>query len=163
MEGIMATHTNDDSLIHEAMPAPSEKAEKKTVTMPIGVPGYTLHDEQRDIPVTEPPVWPTNKDLKYVGKSLERLDGLAKVTGRARYTADVQLPGMLYAKFVSAAVPHAKVVSIDTSAAESYPGVKGVHIIEHAMGGAVLRDPSMEQVKYPVVRYAGQPKKLPPW
>jgi xanthine dehydrogenase YagR molybdenum-binding subunit len=153
----MATHTNEDSLLQEATPAPSGNTGKKTVTMPIGVPGYTLHDEQCEIPVTEPPVWPTNKDLKYVGKPLERLDGIAKVTGRARYTADVQLPGMLYAKFVSATVPHAKVVSVDTSAAESYPGVKGVHVIQHVMGGAVLRDPALEQVTYPVVRYAGQP------
>ena len=153
----MPNPANEDSLLQEAAPAPSGNAEKKTVTMPVGVPGYTLRDEQREIPVTEPPVWPINKDLKYVGKPLERLDGIAKVTGRARYTADVQLPGMLYAKFVSATVPHAKVVAVDTSAAESYPGVKGVHVIEHVMGGAVLRDSSLEQVTYPVVRYAGQP------
>src|SRR5262249_1696597 len=49
------------------------------------------------------------------------------------------------------------VVSVDTSAAERYPGVKGVHVIHHVMGNAVLRDPALEQVKYPVVRYAGQP------
>jgi len=153
----MAIHTNEDSLLQETAPAPIGNADKKTVTMPVGVPGYTLRDEQREVPVTEPPVWPINKDLKYVGKPLERLDGYAKVTGRARYTADVQLPGMLYAKFVNATVPHAKVLSVDTSQAERYPGVKGVHVIEHVMGGAVLRDPSQEQVKYPVVRYAGQP------
>jgi xanthine dehydrogenase YagR molybdenum-binding subunit len=157
MEGIMATHANEDSLLQEAAPASDGKSDKKTVTMPIGVPGYTLHDEQREVPTAEPPVWPINKELKYVGKPLERLDGLAKVTGRARYTADVQLPGMLYAKFVNASVPHAKVVSIDTSAAESHPGVRGVHVIESVMGGAVLRDPSLEKTKYPVVRYAGQP------
>jgi xanthine dehydrogenase YagR molybdenum-binding subunit len=125
--------------------------------MPVGVPGYTLRDEQREVPVTEPPVWPINKDLKYVGKSHERLDGYAKVTGRARYTADVQLPGMLYAKFVNSTLPHATVVSVDTSAAERHPGVKGVHVIQHVDGNAVLRDPLLEQVKYPVVRYAGQP------
>ena len=54
-------------------------------------------------------------------------------------------------------VPHAKVVSVDTSAAERHPGVKGVHVIQHVMGSAVLRDPALEQAKYPVVRYAGQP------
>jgi xanthine dehydrogenase YagR molybdenum-binding subunit len=151
------SHTNKDSLLQDAAPATAENADKKTVAMPIGVPGYTLHDEQRDVPVTEPPVWPINKDLKYVGKPHERLDGFAKVTGRARYTADVQLPGMLYATFVNATLPHAKVVSVDTSAAERHPGVKGVYVIQHVQGGAVLRDPSLEQVKYPVVRYAGQP------
>jgi xanthine dehydrogenase YagR molybdenum-binding subunit len=146
-----------DEFFQEAAPAPAGDSEKKSVNMPIGVPGYTLHDEQREVPATEPPVWPINKDLKYVGKSHERLDGLAKAMGRARYTSDVQLPGMLYAKFVNATLPHAKVVSVDTSAAERHPGVKGVHVIQHVMGNAVLRDPSLEPVKYPVVRYAGQP------
>jgi xanthine dehydrogenase YagR molybdenum-binding subunit len=149
----MATHANGNPLLQE----PAAGSDKKTVTMPIGVPGYTLHDEQREIPATEPPVWPVNKDLKYVGHSVERWDGQTKVSGRARYTADIQLPGMLYAKFVNASVPHATVVSVDTSAAESHPGVKGVHVIQLVLGGAVLRDPALEQVKYPVVRYAGQP------
>lgn len=153
----MASNTNEDSLIQEAAPAATGHSDKKSVAMPIGVPGYTLHDEQREVPATEPPVWPINKDLKYVGKSHERWDGYAKATGRARYTADVQLPGMLYAKLVNASVPHAKVVSVDTSAAESHPGVRGVHVIQHVMGNAVLRNESLEQVKYPVVRYAGQP------
>ncbi len=162
----MATHVSENSLLSdlllkEALPQAEEKkpdsTPKKTVQMPIGVPGYTLHDEPREVPTSEPPVWPINKDLKYVGQSVERWDGAAKVSGRAKYTADVQLPGMLYAKFVDASVPHAKVVSVDTSAAERYPGVKGVHVIQHVLGGAVLRDPALEQVKYPVVRYAGQP------
>ncbi len=156
----MATDTNEDSLLQDVVqeaPASGGGPEKKSMSVPVGVPGYTLHDEQRDVPVAEPPVWPINKDLKYVGKSHERWDGMAKATGRARYTADVQLPGMLYAQFVNANVPHAKVISVDTSAAERHPGVRGVHVIQHVMGNAVLRDPSLEQVKYPVVRYAGQP------
>jgi xanthine dehydrogenase YagR molybdenum-binding subunit len=153
---MMPSHTNEEGLLQQSEVAPAG-SEKRSVSMPVGVPGYTLRDEQRSVPTTEPPVWPINKDLKYVGKSHERLDGHAKATGRARYTSDVQLPGMLYAKFVNSSVPHAKVVSVDTSAAERYPGVKGVHVIQHVMGGAVLRDPSLEQTSYPVVRYAGQP------
>src|SRR5271165_3571195 len=154
MEATMA-NLKEDSLLQAA--APGADSDKKTVSMPVGVPGYTLRDEQREVPANEPPVWPINKDLKYVGKSPERWDAMAKVTGRAHYTADVQLPGMLYAKFVSATVPHAKVVSVDTSEAESHPGVQAVHVIEQVLGNAVLRDASLEQVKYPVVRYAGQP------
>lgn len=137
--------------------ADTPAAATKTVSVPVGIPGYTLHEEQRIVPDTEPPVMPVNKDLEYIGKSLERWDGQAKVTGRARYTADVQLPGMLYARFVNAPIPHARVVSIDTTAAESHPGVKGVHVIESLLGAAVLRDPSLERTQYPIVRYAGQP------
>jgi len=143
----------EDALLQQSAADPT----KKTVQMPIGVPGYTLTDESREVPLTEPPVWPINKDLKYVGQSIERYDGQAKATGRARYTSDIQLPGMLYAKFVDASVPHARVISIDTTAAEKYPGVRGVHVIQHVLGNAVLRNSSLEQVKYPVVRYAGQP------
>jgi hypothetical protein len=110
------THSVADAILIAA--TDSSGAATKTVSMPIGVPGYTLHDEQRTVPATEPPVLPVNKDLDYIGKSPERWDGHAKVTGRARYTADVQLPGMLYARFVNASIPHARVLSIDTSAAE---------------------------------------------
>ncbi len=149
----MKTPGMEDTLLDQAAAAPA----KKNVQMPIGVPGYTLTDESREVPATEPPVWPVNKDLKFVGQSVERYDGHAKVTGRARYTSDVQLPGMLYAKFVNASVPHARVVSVDTTAAEKYPGVRGVHVIQHVLGNAVLRNSALEQVKYPVVRYAGQP------
>ena len=81
-----------------------------------------------------------------------------KGMGRGKYTADIQLPGMLYARMVDATVPHGRITSIDTSAAEKLPGVKAVHVIEHTYGIAELRDPSQEAPsKYPIVRYAGQP------
>lgn len=133
-------------------------AGKRTVTMPVGVPGYTLHEETREVPATEPPVLPVNSSLQYIGKPVERYDGHLKVTGQARYTADTQLPGMLYARFLNATVPHARIVSIDTSAAEKYPGVRAIHVIERELGNAVLRNPALDsQSKYPTVRYAGQP------
>ncbi len=150
------THPVPDAFLGAAADTSNTTA-TKTVNMPIGVPGYTLHDEQRTVPASEPPVLPVNKDLQYIGKSPERWDAQAKVTGRARYTADVQLPGMLYASFVNSNVPHAKVLSVDTSAAEKCPGVKGVYVIERLLGGAVLRNPALDVSKYPIVRYAGQP------
>lgn len=153
----MPSHWNEGSMLQQPEAAANGKSDKKTVNMPVGVPDYTLRDEPREVPITEPPVWPINKDLKYVGKSPERWDGYAKATGRARYTSDVQLPGMLYAKFVNANVPHAKVISVEISAAEKHPGVRAVHVIEHVLGNASLRDPSLERSNYPVVRYAGQP------
>ena len=101
--------------------------------MPYGVPGYTLHDVQRQVPATEPPVLPINAKLEYIGKSPARWDAHAKASGSGRYTADIQLPGMLYAKMVNSNVPHARVVSVDTSAAEKVPGVKGVFVIQHIL------------------------------
>ncbi len=55
-----------------------------------------------------------------------RVEGPLKVSGRARYTSDVHLPGMLYAKFLLSPHPHARIVSIDTSAAKAVPGVHAV-------------------------------------
>ena len=152
----MATHVSDP-VSNAILSGAADSSQTKTVSMPIGVPGYTLHEEERTVPASEPPILPVNKDLEFIGKPIERWDGHLKVSGKARYTADVQLPGMLYAKFVNANLPHARVISIDTSEAERHPGVKGVHVIETILGNAELRDPSLEKTKYPVVRYAGQP------
>lgn len=129
----------------------------RTEMMPVGIPGYTLRQEARQVPASQPPVLPVNSDLQYIGKSPTRWDAQAKVSGGAHYTADIQLPGMLYAKFVNSALPHAKIVSIDTTEAEKLPGVKGVYVIRHLLGGAVLRDPALDQSSYPIARYAGQP------
>jgi xanthine dehydrogenase YagR molybdenum-binding subunit len=55
---------------------------------------------------------------------VKRLDGPEKVTGRAKYTFDIKRPGMLYARVVRSPHPHARVVSVDLSAAQRAPGVK---------------------------------------
>src|ERR1051326_5721940 len=65
-----------------------------------------------------------------VGTSLPRLDGPDKVTGRARYAGDQLLPGMLYARLVLSPYAHARIVSIDTSAALAVPGVVAVFTAE---------------------------------
>jgi len=59
-----------------------------------------------------------------------RLEGPLKVTGKAKYTYDIKLPGMLWGRMVGASVPHAEVVKIDTSKAEKVPGVKAVWTTE---------------------------------
>ncbi len=67
-----------------------------------------------------------NPGYKWVGTRPIRPDGLEKVTGKARFGADLVLPGMLYGKVVRSPHAHARIVSIDTSAAESMEGVKAV-------------------------------------
>jgi xanthine dehydrogenase YagR molybdenum-binding subunit len=74
--------------------------------------------------------WPAADQRTLIGKRISRVDGPEKVSGRAKYTYDVHRPGMLYGKVVRSPHAHAKVVSIDTSAAEKMPGVKGVYIIQ---------------------------------
>jgi xanthine dehydrogenase YagR molybdenum-binding subunit len=123
-----------------------------------GIPQNGLQHKEREVPQDEPPPLPPNAELKYIGKPTERYDGPAKAMGKGKYTADINLPGMLYARMVDATIPHGRIVSIDTSAAEKVPGVRAVHVIEHVYGVAELRDPKQEAPsRYPVVRYAGQP------
>src|SRR5574337_937482 len=55
-----------------------------------------------------------------------RIEGPLKVSGRARYSGDVRLPGMLRAKFLFSTRPHARIVSIDASKARALPGVHAV-------------------------------------
>ena len=138
--------------MHGASPSP------KAAGVMVGIAGESLRRESRDVPSGEPPQWGTNSELSVVGKPTPRLDGALKVTGAARYTCDVQLPGMLYARRVSSPHAHALVLSVDTSEAEKMPGVKAVHVVELAIEGAKLRDPSLEKnkSKYPRVRYVGQ-------
>ena len=67
------------------------------------------------------------KEFRNIGKeNIRRLDGLEKASGRARYTMDVQLPGMLYLRFLNSPYPHAKIKAMDTTEAETLPGVRGV-------------------------------------
>jgi CO/xanthine dehydrogenase Mo-binding subunit len=66
------------------------------------------------------------KQLKVVGKALPRLDGIDSVTGRATYTVDVALPGLLHARLFRSPLPHAKIRRLDVSRARALPGVASV-------------------------------------
>ncbi len=63
---------------------------------------------------------------KLVGQNYVTPDLVAKVTGRAKYAEDFRVDGMLYAKLLLSPLPHARVRSIDTSAAEAMPGVRAI-------------------------------------
>src|SRR5262249_20966768 len=73
--------------------------------------------------------WPAAEKRSLIGTRISRLDGPWKSSGRAKYTYDVNLPDMLHAKMVFSPVAHAKLVSIDTKAAEAMPGVKAVQLM----------------------------------
>jgi CO/xanthine dehydrogenase Mo-binding subunit len=68
----------------------------------------------------------TTRDVKGVGVSIPRPDGPEKVTGRVQYVADIQPKGLLHAKLLRSPHAHAKIISIDTSAAKALPGVRAV-------------------------------------
>ena len=68
----------------------------------------------------------SNEEYQVVGTRPIRHDGPDKVTGRARYGADVQLPGLLHGKLLRSPHPHARIKNIDASRALALPGVKAV-------------------------------------
>lgn len=129
--------------------------EKKTLVLTHGITTGTLGTVEREVPAGEPPPLPPNANLGAIGKRVPRVDGRAKVTGAATYTADVRLPGMLYARMVTAPHPHARIRAIDMTAAAASPGVRAVHVIENVLGGAVMQE--KDRSPWPLVRYAGQP------
>jgi len=67
-----------------------------------------------------------------IGTDVERLDGPDKAAGRAKYTQDVHLPGMLYARVVRCPHAHARITRLDTSAARRVPGFKALWVIQPA-------------------------------
>lgn len=77
-----------------------------------------------EVPEGEPAIWGADAKLRVVGTAIPRLDGTAKATGRAVYTADVRLPGMLHGRMLRAAAAGGRLKSLDLAAAEKAPGVK---------------------------------------
>jgi xanthine dehydrogenase molybdenum-binding subunit len=106
----------------------------------------------------EPPALAESKWAEnVVGKVHVRPEAVAKVTGRAQFTDDLQLPGMIYGRAKRADVPHAAVKSLDISKAKALPGVLAVLTAEDIPGdhyhGTFIRDwPSMvgigEKIRY---------------
>ncbi|MGP8079225.1 MAG: xanthine dehydrogenase family protein molybdopterin-binding subunit [Dehalococcoidales bacterium] len=74
----------------------------------------------------EPETWTADSTLKVVGKGQPRIDGPEHVTGRAKYTCDIRLPGMLYARILRSPHPHARIKHLDTTKAVVFPGVRAV-------------------------------------
>jgi xanthine dehydrogenase YagR molybdenum-binding subunit len=79
--------------------------------------------------------WPKKRRL--LGTRIKRLDGPAKATGRAKYSYDINRKGMLHAVIYRSPHAHAKIKSIDTSAAKKMPGFKALTVIGVSRTGTV--------------------------
>ncbi len=91
--------------------------------------------------------------LDTIGHSTPRVDAIERVTGAAKYTRDIKLPGMLYARVLRSPYPHARVISIDISEAARLPGVRAIISGDNAQvvwgagsiaGGRQYNDPTKE-------------------
>jgi aerobic-type carbon monoxide dehydrogenase small subunit (CoxS/CutS family) len=94
----------------------------------------------------------------YIGKNVRRIDAPSKVSGKLKYAGDMLMPGMLHVQVLRSPHPHARIVSIDTSAAEAMAGVEGVITCadvpgEDGFGVFVHDQPVMARGK---VRYVGE-------
>jgi xanthine dehydrogenase YagR molybdenum-binding subunit len=102
---------------------------------------------------------------KVLGGKLPRIDGPLKVSGRAVYTSDISLPGMLYAVPVPSTIASGRIVSIDAGAARKLPGVSAVYYRGNlkpffrsapAQGFSGIIDEKRPPFEDDVVRYYGQ-------
>jgi xanthine dehydrogenase YagR molybdenum-binding subunit len=102
-----------------------------------------------------------------IGQSLRRVDGILKVTGKARYAADHPAPDLLHGAVVSSSITKGRILSIDTAAARAAAGV--VEVLTHENRPRVaLRDRSYQDSAGPEgsplrplyddqIRFGGQP------
>src|SRR2546422_8511110 len=104
-------------------------------------------------------------DKKLVGQNYTTPDLRAKVTGRSRYAEDFRAEGMLFAKLLLSPMPHARVVSIDTTAALAMPGVKAVLTVDDLpavvaganLGEGIIASPLSERGLTMEPLYYGEP------
>lgn len=103
------------------------------------------------------------KKFTVINTPVHNIDGIAKVTGRAKYTFDITLPNMLHGKILRSAYPHAKILNIDTSKAEGLIGVKAIVTGQDTLGikqGIWRRFKELcdeEILARSTVRYIGEP------
>ncbi len=102
----------------------------------------------------------TKQAFKIAGTNAHRVDSFEKVTGKAAYTSDLQLPGMAHAKILRSPIAHAKLVKIDVSKAREVPGVIKTLCRDDIKDfnykyGATYKDQSIVAVDK--VRYVGDP------
>src|SRR5207247_11479400 len=109
------------------------------------LPYGQLVDKAQALPVPQDPKLKTPDQFRYIGKMVKRVDTPEKVTGKAIYGMDVQLPGMLIASVERCPVNGGKVKSFDATATRSVKGVK--QVVEVTNGVAVVADNFWAAVK----------------
>ncbi len=73
--------------------------------------------------------WPPAEKRRVIGKPFTRVDGMVKATGRAKYAYDIKRPGLLHGAVLTCPYAAARIISLDTSAAEKLKGVAAVEVV----------------------------------
>ena len=124
------------------------------------ISGETPGPAERELPSECRNVRPDPEPLRVVGHSVRRVDALEKVTGRARYVTDMELPGMLHVKLLRSPYPHAKILGVDVARARAAAGVRAVVTSADLdwcdpYYGPAFRDRPILAIE--VARYEGEP------
>ena len=98
----------------------------------LGFPGNEK-PVQADVPAGMPPPWDLSTQLKVVGKDHPRVDAVAKVTGRAKYSYDIRFKDLIYAKLLRSPHARARLKSVDVSKAKAMKGVLYTEAYDHAI------------------------------
>ena len=106
-----------------------------------------------ELPDLEPAPWDVDAPLTIVGARVARADALEKVTGRARYTADLYRPAMLHAAVLRSPVASGRVTRLDLTRALALPGVRGALVASDVPGITHMGAPLFDAV----IHWAGQP------
>ncbi len=76
--------------------------------------------------------WPPREENVLIGKDIQRIDGIAKATGRAKYSSDINTPGTLFAKLLTSNQAAAKIKMLNIEPAKKVPGVRAVYVFPSA-------------------------------
>lgn len=125
---------------------------KRFVTTTVEVEG---REETKvvELPARNPTPWGEDAELHVVGQRVNRRDATAKVTGEARYTADIQRPRLLHTALLRAPVPRGRVTSLDLSPALALDGVRGAITCDDVPDIKIEGLPLFDRA----IHYAGQP------
>ena len=130
----------------------------RTQNHPAGILPGSLGEIERPVALDEAPPLPPNAQLEWIGKPVARINGRAKVSGAARFTVDVKLPGMLHGRLLRSPHPHALVRGLDLGAAAKLPGAfaPGAARFAQPLSGNAYKVPIFETLVRRAVLAAGR-------
>ena len=138
----------------------------KTIKSKLGFAG-DWKETSIQLPEGEPAPWSPDHAFQVVNKAVPRVDGFAKVTGRAVYATDVRKAGLLYARVLHSPHPSARILSVDTKKAAALEGVKAIEVLpikevrfvgqEIAAVAAVSSQIAEDAIRLIEVEYATRP------
>lgn len=142
--------SNQDAQAPKTQDKPKKTRKIKTTKDVNGVP-QEIEIEVEDV---DGPRWGERAELKVLNTELRRVDGPVKVTGRARYTHDVRVPGMVYARLLCCPFPSAE-VELDVAPALAIPGVEAAIVLDE-----ITRNKKTRWLGQPVAVVAGRTSEL---